>query len=389
MVDFTFRNSCEIVFGRDTECQVGALVKKYGGRKVLLHYGGGSIKKSGLYDRVTEALRREGILFEELGGVQPNPVWSLVLEGVSMCRERGLDFILAVGGGSVIDSAKAIATKLVYDGDLWADCFIGLKKVTNALPVGTVLTIPAAGSEMSESMVITREEVGFKAGAGGQAIIPVFSILNPVLTYTLPPYQVACGAADMLAHMMERYFTQVRHVTVSDRMLEGAMKSVVKLAPLAQRQPENYDIRAELMWAGTVAHNNFLGCGRIGDWASHGMEHQLSALYGIAHGAGLAIVIPAWMKYVCESDMARFARFATHVMDIDPEGKQEHAVVAEGISALEAFYAEIGLPTRFSEAGIPSDHVDELSRMACIKGPVGRFQPLEEEDIKAIYKLAL
>jgi len=389
MINFTFHNPCEIVFGPDTETQAGALVKKHGGHKVLLHYGGGSIKKSGLYDRVVESLNKESIPYAELGGVQPNPRWSLALRGVEMCKSQGCDFILAVGGGSVIDSAKAIAAQAVYAGDLWADCYVGDRFITEALPIGTVLTIPAAGSEMSDSSVITNEESGLKLGAMCPGAIPVFSILNPVLSYTLPPYQAACGAADMLAHMMERYFTQEPDVTLTDRMLEGAMKTVIRLAPEALSRPEDYGVRAELMWAGTVAHNNFLSCGRIGDWASHGMEHELSALYDIAHGAGLAIVIPAWMKTVCRYGMARFARFAVHVMDVDPFGKTNKQVVAEGIAALEAFYAQIGLPTRFSEAGLPSDRIGEMAEKAARKGSLGNFERLDKEEILSVYRTAL
>ncbi len=389
MVNFSFCNPCEIVFGKDTENQAGALVKKHGGSKVMLHYGGGSIKKSGLYDRVVASLKQENIPFIELGGVEPNPRWSLAKQGADMCREQGVDFILAVGGGSVIDSSKAMAAQVVSGGDVWEDNYIKGDAITKSLPVGTVLTIPAAGSEMSNSAVITNWDTRIKTFAAGPAMVPVFSIMNPVLTYTLPPYQVACGAADMMAHMMERYFTQVENVLLTDRLFEGAMKTLLELAPKALSDPENYGERSELMWVGTVAHNDFLGCGREGDWASHDMEHELSALYDIAHGAGLAIIFPAWMKYVCRFGMARFERFATHVMGVNPAGKTQEAIVAEGIEALERFFANMGLATRLSQVDIKLDRIGDMARKACVRyGSIGGFRELLEEDIRAVYTLA-
>ncbi len=389
MKNFTFCNPCEIVFGKDTETQIGRLIKKHGGHKVMLHYGGGSIKKGGLYDRVIAVLRQENIPCIELGGVEPNPRWSLALRGAQMCRDEGVDFILAVGGGSVIDSAKAMAAQVVYEGDVWADFYVGNAEIIRSLPVGTVLTIPAAGSEMSNSSVITHWDTQTKTFAAGPKMTPVFSVMNPELTYTLPPYQVACGAADILAHMMERYFTQEPNVMLTDRLFEGSMRTLLELAPKALTDPTNYGQRAELMWVGTVAHNDFLGCGRVGDWASHDIEHELSALYDIAHGAGLAIVFPAWMKYVCHRGMARFERFATHVMGVNMDGKTRETVVAEGISALEDFFSSMGLATRLSQLELVPDRAAEMARKACLRyGSVGNFQCLQEPDVEAIYQLA-
>ncbi len=308
MLNFEFYNPARILFGKGMEEQVGKRMAALG-RRVLLVYGGGSIKRSGLYDTVLARLADAGVEVTELAGVQPNPRLGLVREGIRLCRENRLDAVLAVGGGSVIDTAKTVALGACADGDVW-DFFERLVPVEKALPVGVVLTIPAAGSESSDSCVITKEEGLLKRSCAGEALIPRFAILNPAFTCTLPPYQTACGATDILAHLMERYFTRVDHVDLTDRLLEATMRTVINYTPLALERPDDYHIRAELMWAGTVAHNNLLDTGRIGDWASHQIEHELSALYDIAHGAGLAIVFPAWMKYVYRADMSRFVQFA-------------------------------------------------------------------------------
>ena len=287
MLNFEFYNPARILFGKGMEEQVGKRMAALG-RRVLLVYGGGSIKRSGLYDTVLARLADAGVEVTELAGVQPNPRLGLVREGIRLCRENRLDAVLAVGGGSVIDTAKTVALGACADGDVW-DFFERLVPVEKALPVGVVLTIPAAGSESSDSCVITKEEGLLKRSCAGEALIPRFAILNPAFTCTLPPYQTACGATDILAHLMERYFTRVDHVDLTDRLLEATMRTVINYTPLALERPDDYHIRAELMWAGTVAHNNLLDTGRIGDWASHQIEHELSALYDIAHGAGLAI----------------------------------------------------------------------------------------------------
>ena len=329
-----------------------------------------------------------GVEVTELAGVQPNPRLGLVREGIRLCRENRLDAVLAVGGGSVIDTAKTVALGACADGDVW-DFFERLVPVEKALPVGVVLTIPAAGSESSDSCVITKEEGLLKRSCAGEALIPRFAILNPAFTCTLPPYQTACGATDILAHLMERYFTRVDHVDLTDRLLEATMRTVINYTPLALERPDDYHIRAELMWAGTVAHNNLLDTGRIGDWASHQIEHELSALYDIAHGAGLAIVFPAWMKYVYRADMSRFVQFAVRVFGVDLAFAEPEQIVLQGIRRLEAYLRSIGMPVRLGEAGIDDSRLLEMAEKCCAKGPQGQFQKLHTRDVHAIYELAL
>jgi alcohol dehydrogenase len=301
MNNFEFRNPTKILFGRGAEEKVGAEAALYS-KKILLHYGGGSIKASGLYDRITASLKTAGVTWVELGGVKPNPRLSLVQEGVRLCKENDLGLILAVGGGSVIDSAKAIAMGAVIQGDVW-DFYLGKGAPTAALPIGTVLTIPAAGSEASDGSVITNEVGWLKRAAVSDLIYPRFSILNPELAFSLPKFQVSCGAADILAHLLERYFTNVSHVAFTDRLIEATMKTLISQAPLVMANAQDYDAWSELMWAGTIAHNNLLDTGREADWGSHMIEHEISGIYDVAHGAGLAVVFPAWMKYVLQHDL--------------------------------------------------------------------------------------
>ncbi|MBP5453142.1 MAG: iron-containing alcohol dehydrogenase, partial [Lachnospiraceae bacterium] len=296
MDNFTFYAPTYFAFGKDSESQAGKLVKRFNGTKVLIHYGGGSVVKSGLLDRVKKSLKEENIPFVELGGVKPNPRSGLVYEGIELCKKEGIDFVLAVGGGSVIDSSKAIAAGTVYDGDFW-DFYMG-KPIDKALLVGTILTIAAAGSEGSGDSVITKEEGMFKRGASGEAIRPKFSILNPALTQTLPPYQTAAGITDIMAHLHERYLTNTKDVEVTDRLIEGLLLTMIHEGPRVIENPDNYEARANIMWAGMVAHNNTCGVGRSQDWNSHNIEHELSALYDCAHGAGLAVTMPAVFKYV-------------------------------------------------------------------------------------------
>ena len=387
MLNFEFYNPARILFGKGMEEQVGKRMAALG-RRVLLVYGGGSIKRSGLYDTVLACLADAGVEVTELAGVQPNPRLGLVREGIRLCRENRLDAVLAVGGGSVIDTAKTVALGACADGDVW-DFFERLVPVEKALPVGVVLTIPAAGSESSDSCVITKEEGLFKRSCAGEALIPRFAILNPAFTCTLPPYQTACGATDILAHLMERYFTRVDHVDLTDRLLEATMRTVINYTPLALERPDDYHIRAELMWAGTVAHNNLLDTGRIGDWASHQIEHELSALYDIAHGAGLAIVFQAWMKYVYRADMSRFVQFAVRVFGVDLAFAEPEQIVLQGIRRLEAYLRSIGMPVRLGEAGIDDSRLLEMAEKCCAKGPQGQFQKLHTRDVHAIYELAL
>ena len=388
MIDFRFFCPTEMIFGKGAEFKVGEATKKYASR-VLLHYGGGHIKKSGLYERVTDSLKKAGVDYVELPGVKPNPRLSLVREGIRLCREYGLNFILAVGGGSVIDSAKAIALGAVDDGDVW-DFFEGLREATAALPVGVVLTIPAAGSESSTGAVITNEDTADKRAYDCELLRPRFALMNPELTYSLPPYQTACGASDIMAHIMERYFTRVKHVDLTDRLCEATLKTVIRNAPIVLDAPEDYDARAEIMWAGSVAHNGLLGTGRIEDWASHMIEHELSAINDVAHGAGLAIVFPAWMRYVYKQDVSRFAQFAVRVWNIEMDFFEPERTALAGIEAIKSFYESIGLPTSLGEIGITPTHYERIATN-CRRTSgdrVGSFMPLNSDDIINILKLA-
>ena len=386
--NFTFQSPTKIIFGKDTEHQVGNEVRAHGS-KVLLHYGGGSIKKTGLYDRVVQSLRGAGVKFIELAGVQPNPRLSLVHEGIELCRKENVDLILAVGGGSTIDSAKAIALGVPYDGNVW-DFFEGKADADKALPVGVVLTLPAAGSEASDSCVITNEEGWLKRGYGNQLNRPVFAIMNPELTYTLPPYQTACGAADIMAHIMERYFTNTRDVDFTDLLSEATLKTIIKHVPIVLEDPENYESRAQIMWAGTIAHNDLLSTGRVGDWASHQIEHELSGIYDVAHGAGLAVVFPAWMKYVYHHDIPRFTQFAVRVWNVEQDFFNPGKTALDGILHLESFFRSIGLPVRLDELGVPSDRLEEMANKTKTgnDGKVGNFVKLTHADVLKILELA-
>ncbi|NQT66711.1 MAG: iron-containing alcohol dehydrogenase [Actinobacteria bacterium] len=386
MENFTFKNATKIIFGKDTENQVGIETARYGG-KVLLHYSGGSIKKYGLYNRILKSLRDANLEIIELGGVQPNPRLSLVKKGIDICRKEKVDFVLAVGGGSAIDSAKAIASGVPYNGDVW-DFYTGKAVVDKVIPVGVILTIPAAGSEASNSSVITNEEGLYKRAFTSEKLRPRFAILNPEISYTLPPYQTACGVSDIMAHIMERYFTTVKNVDLTDRLCEAALKTVISNIPIILKEPENYEARAEIMWAGTIAHNDLLGTGRIGDWGSHGIEHELSGIYDIPHGAGLAVVFPAWMKYVYKQDVERFAQFAVRVWNVEADFNDIEKVALTGIRRLEDFYKRIGLPITLKEANVPYDRLEEMARKCTERGPTGNFVKLNKDDVLEILMLA-
>ncbi len=387
MENFTFVNPTRIIFGKSTEDGVGTEIKPFSSR-VLMHYGKESIRKSGLFDRICRALDKEGIQHVELGGVSPNPRLSLVREGIKICREKKLDFILAVGGGSVIDSAKAIAAGVPYAGDVW-DFYMRKATIAAMLPVGVVLTIPAAGSESSNGSVITNEEGSLKKDAGSELMRPRFAIMNPELTFTLPPYQTACGAADIRAHVMERYFTNARAVEFTDRLCEATLKTIIDHTPRVLADPQNYNSRAEIMWAGTIAHNDLLSTGRVGDWGSHMIEHELSAIYDVAHGAGLAVVFPAWMKRVYTHDVARFAQFAGRVWNVDYNFEDPTRTALEGIRRLEVFFHQIGLPVTLQELGVRDDRFSEMARKCTERGPVGNFVKLGRNEVVEVYKLAV
>jgi len=392
MTNFEFYSPTRFVFGKGAEEKVGALVKANGGTKVLLHFGGGSVKRNGVYDKVVAALEAAGVAHVPLGGVRPNPRSGLVREGIALCRREGIDFVLAVGGGSTIDSAKAIAFGTVYDGD-FADRYVGkeakaLPPIAKALPIGTVLTIAAAGSEGSGNSVITMEETGRKLSCRGECLRPRFSILNPEFTYTLPVYQIACGAVDMFAHLAERYFTQTPDVNVSDELCEGLMRAVVAASAKAVADPTDYAARSDLMWAGTLAHNDVCGVGRQQDWASHGIEHELSALYGVAHGAGLAVVMPAWLDYVKDADLARVARFASRVWQVSEGDVGEMA--AAGIACYRAWIRSLGMPLTLAELGADAKDIPTLARNLRLgENRLGSFRPLTTEDVVKILERAI
>ncbi len=391
MENFTFYSPTYFVFGKDQENEAGKYVKRFGGSKVLIHYGGGSVIKTGLLDRVKASLKNEGLLFVELGGARPNPRSGLVYEGIELCRKEGVDFVLAVGGGSAIDSAKAIAAGAVYSGDFW-DFYQG-KPVTEALPIATILTISAAGSEGSPDSVITHENGMFKRGASGEAYRPAFSILNPALTQTLPPFQTACGVADIMAHLFERYFTNTTEVEVTDRMIEALLLTMIHEAPRAMADADNYQARANIMWAGMMAHNNSCGVGRSQDWASHDIEHELSAIYDCAHGAGLAVVFPAWMTYNMKHNVMRFAQLATRVWGCQMDFANPEATAKEGIAALKRFFKSIGLPLNFAELGAKEEDIERMAESACYgdgrDGYIGGFVKLGKQDVMNIYRLML
>jgi len=390
MLNFQFYNPARIIFGKGEEENVGRYTAEYGGKKVLLHYGGGSIKKTGLFDKVVKSLNENNVEFVEFGGVCPNPVLSLVRKGIEICKNENVDFILAVGGGSVIDSAKAISVGARTDEDIW-EYFMDKKKVIyETIPIGTVLTIAATGSESSTSTVITNEENLFKRSISSSKYIPKFSILNPELTFTLPAYQTACGCSDILSHLFERYFTQVENVDFTDRLLEAAMKTIILNAPLAIEKPYDYNVRAEIMWVGTLAHNGLLNTGRIGDWASHHIEHELSALYNITHGAGLSIITPAWMKYVYKENADKFVQLAHRVFDVDFAYTEKELTVKKMIKRLENWYKSLGLPTTLREVDIDDSRFSEMAEKCLVaRGLTGNFKKLNQEDICNIYKLAL
>ncbi len=389
MENFRYYSPTKFVFGKDTEQEVGTLLKQHHAKKVLIHYGGGSIIKTGLLARVEASLQKEHIEYIKLGGVQPNPRSGLVYEAIDLVKKEKVDFILAVGGGSAIDSAKAVAAGALYEGDFW-DFFDRKARLTKALPVGVILTIPAAGSEGSTNTVITHENGMLKRGTGGDLLRPVFSIINPELTYTLPAYQTFAGVVDMMSHIFERYLTLAKGVDLTDRLCEGTLKSMINAARVLTKQPNDYDARATICWAGTIAHNGSLGVGRIEDWATHGLEHELSALYDVTHGAGLAVMFPAYMRYNLEVDIERFRQLAVRVFDVPDNINNPKAVAIEGINRLEAFYKEIGMPLTFKEVGAKKEDIElMLDKLALNRGyPFGNFKKLTREDAKNIYLLA-
>ncbi len=391
MFPFNYYAPTKVIFGKGTEQEAGKQVRAFHGTKALLHYGSGSAVRSGLLGRIKESLEEEGIPYVELGGVVPNPRLSLVYKGIELAKEEGVDFLLAVGGGSVIDSAKAIGYGVANEGDVW-DFYDRKRKAAGCLPVGAVLTIAAAGSEMSNSSVITKEEGGIKRGYRDDICRPKFAIMNPELTLTLPDYQTACGCTDILMHTMERYFTNGGNMALTDRIAEGLMRTVMENAKILLKDPQNYEARAEVMWAGSLSHNGLTGCGNGGDdFATHGLEHEMGGLYDVAHGAGLAAVWGSWARYVYQDCLPRFCQFAVKVMGVPAVGT-EADVALKGIEAMEDFFRSIHMPTSFAQLGL-SPTKEELEDMAhkcsvAAGGKKGSAKVLYEEDMLAIYKMA-
>lgn len=392
MENFAYYTPTKVVFGKDEEKNVGKLAKDFGAKKVLIHYGGGSAVRSGLIDKIKTSLSEENISFVELGGVKPNPRLSLIYEGIKLAKENGIDFILAVGGGSVIDSAKGIGYGVANPDieDVW-DLYIGKKKTQKCAPIGVVLTIAAAGSEMSSGSVVTKEDEQLKRSYGCDNARPKFAIMNPELTYTLPKYQIACGVVDIMMHTMERYFSPVGNLELTDKIAEGLLKTMIKYGKLSLENPTNYEARAEIMWASSLAHNGLTGCGGIGDWSTHQLEHDLGGVYDIAHGAGLSAVWGSWARYVFKENPRRFAQFAENVFGIEKTGTDEDIAI-KGIEAMENFYKDIEMPISISETGITlsDEDVEMLAEKCSNNGTryIGSFKKLFKEDMAKIYSMA-
>lgn len=385
-----FYSPTEYVFGRGTEERTGSLVRAHGGSRAVVVYGGGSAVRSGLLSRVEQSLAGSGVEYVELGGVQPNPTDPKVYEGISLARSFNADFMLAVGGGSVIDTAKAIAAGVPYEGDFW-DFFAGRAVPEHALPVGVVLTIPAAGSEGSGNSVITKLDGLHKISLRTPKVLrPVFAVMNPELTFTLPAWQTACGATDMMAHIMERYFTNSTGTEVADRMCEGVLRAIIDTTPKVLANPQDYDARANLMWAGTVAHNGTCGIGCVEDWASHFIEHEVSAVYNVTHGAGLAVIFPAWLTYMASHNVRKVEQWARRVWDVEPSADAT-AVALEGVKRFKQFLKSIGMPVTFAELGIDNPDIPLLvNKLHEDKGElVGNYVPLDREASRAVMELAL
>jgi len=391
MINFEYFTPTKVVFGKDTVQQIGNLVKEQGCKKVLIHYGGNTAKASGLLDRVCTSLDAEHISYVLLGGVVPNPRLSKVYEGIALCKEEDVDFILAVGGGSVIDSAKAIGYGIANGGDVW-DFFDGKRTPAGCLPIGTILTISAAGSEMSNSAVITKDEGGIKRGCNTDYSRPKFSIMDPMLTTTLPENQTGNGVADILMHTMERYFTTEGTMEITDSIAEALMRTVIENGKILMKDPKNYEARAEVMWAGSLSHNGLTGCGGTGDWACHQLEHEISGMFDVAHGAGLAALWGSWARYVLKEKPERFVRFAVKVLGVLETGGDAIVTAMAGIETMEAFYREINMPIAIKELGIDvtDEQIEELADKASFGGKrtLGGFKKLNRDDMVKIYTMA-
>lgn len=391
MINFEYYTPTKVIFGKNAEEKTGELVKAQGCKKVLVHYGGNSAKKSGLLDRICKSLEKEEIAYVTLGGVVPNPHLGKVHEGIELCKKEGVDFILAVGGGSVIDSGKAIGYGVANEGEVW-DFYEKTRVPKACLPIGAVLTIAAAGSEMSNSSVITNENGWLKRGYNDDICRCKFAIMNPELTYTLPAYQTASGCVDIMMHTMERYFTKEENTTLTDGIGEALIRTVMQSARVLKEDPENYDARAQVMWAGSLSHNGLTGCGTVGDWASHQLEHELGGMFDVAHGAGLAAVWGSWARYVYKEKPERFAQFAVNVMGVTNDFSNPEKTALEGIRRMEEFYHAIGMPTSIHELGVDltEKQIQELAYKCSFmeKRTIGQFKVLDRQDMENIYRMA-
>jgi butanol dehydrogenase len=383
MLNFKFNMSTKIIFGKDRIDEVGKEIKKYG-NNILMVYGGGSIKQIGLYDKVVKMLKEKGIQITELGGVKPNPRISSVREGVKLCKEKDIEFILPVGGGSTIDCSKAIAAGSLYDGDPW-DFFIGKARIKDAIPLGTILTLSATGSEMNGNAVVSNPETEDKLPIRSSRIVPVFSLLDPTVTYSLPPKQTSAGVVDIYSHVMEQYFCSVKDAFVTDKLSEGIFKTCIHYGPIALKEPKSYEARANLMWASTLALNGLLSMGKTrGDWATHAIEHEVSAIYDLTHGVGLAIIAPNWMEYVYEDDVDTFYQYAKNVWGIDG-GDKKH-VAKQGIEKTRKFFKSLNIPVTLKEAGIDDSRLEEMAKKATRSGDIGDLKKLNSDDVLNILK---
>ena len=392
MKDFNFYAPTRVVFGRESEARLPELIKQYGGTKVLIHYGGGSARRYGLLDKVEQMLHEADIDFVELGGVVPNPLLSKVKEGIGLCCREGVDFILAVGGGSVIDSSKAIAYGVPYEGDVW-DFWDGKAVPQVSLPVGVILTIPAAGSEMSSSTVITQDEGMLKRGFNSDLCRCKFAIMNPERTYTLPPYQTAAGATDIMMHTMERYFSKYEDATLTDAIAEALLRTVKDAVFEVLKNPEDYRNRANIMWASSLSHNDLTECGTEKDFAVHKLEHELSGLFGVTHGAGLAALWGSWARYVMDKHISRFVQFAVNVMAVTNDFTDPRATALRGIEAIEHFFQQIGMPTSIPNLigrKVTDEEIETLVAKCSRGGKItlGAMEILKPADMTAIYRLA-
>ena len=391
MENFQYYTPTKIIFGRGAEEQTGQLAAEQGCKKVLVHYGGGSVVRSGLLERIYRSLDAAGISYVSLGGVVPNPRLSLVYEGIRLARKEQVDFILAVGGGSVIESAKAIGYGVANEGDVW-DFYEKRRTAKACLPIGVVLTIAAAGSEMSDSSVITKEEGWLKRGYSSNYARARFAVMNPELTMTLPKYQTASGCVDIMMHTMERYFNHSENMEMTDGISEHLLRTVMKNAKILMNEPDNYQARAEVMWAGSLSHNGLTGCGTGGgDWASHQLEHELGGMFDVAHGAGLAAVWGSWARYVMDAAPERFAKFAVNVMGVEPEA-EKLKTAQKGIEAMEDFYRALDMPVCIGDMGIElaEEQMRELAEKCSHFGKrtIGCIKKLDQEDMYQIYKEA-